>query len=167
VDVFAELARLGSLVRQLQGVLGSSPPPAARVYNSANISINASTFTALTFNSERYDNGSLHSTSANTGRLTAPITGLYLIGASVEWAGNTTGDRFASIQLNGATTIARVAQRANAGAGNTVTQEPGCPYQLTAGDYVEVVVIHDAGVALNVLASGNYSPEFWMVRLPS
>lgn len=137
----------------------------ARVYNNANLSISTGTFTALTFNSERYDNGDLHSTSSNTGRLTAPVTGLYLIGASVEWDGNTTGDRFATILLNGGTTIARVSQRANAGAGNTTGQEPVCPYYLVAGDYVEVVVIHDAGVSLNVLATASYSPEFWMARI--
>ena len=49
--------------------------PSCNVYNNANISIATGTNTALTFNSERYDNAAMHSTSSNTQRITAPTGG--------------------------------------------------------------------------------------------
>lgn len=140
------------------------PVPQARVFNSANISITTATVTALTFNSERYDNGGLHDTGSNTSRLTAPITGLYSIGASVRYAANVTGIRNTLIRLNGATFIATDTRTATAG-GNATDVTLGAQYQMVAGDYVELVVFQDSGGALNVTSAGNLSPEFWMHRV--
>jgi hypothetical protein len=149
---------LDSLSRRVNPVL-----PQARVYNDANLSINNTTFTALTFNSERFDNGSLHSTSANTGRLTAPITGLYMVGAHAVFASNATGFRVIQLRVNGTTVI----EYENKGAVNGDVTGVGARtlYQMAATDYVEVVVYQSSGGALNVSATANYSPEFWMVRL--
>ena len=62
------------------------PVPTFRcsAWNSATQSVPASTFTVLTFDSEDYDVGGLHSTVTNTSRLTVPSggDGLYLITAS-------------------------------------------------------------------------------------
>lgn len=138
------------------------PVPQARVYNNANISIATGTATALTFNSERYDDGSLHSTAANTGRLTAPVAGLYSIGASVEFAANAVGVRVVIVQLNGTTNLVRQDQAAS-GAGNFIGVST--EYRLSAGDYVEAVVFQNSGGNLNVNSSGNVSPEFWMHRV--
>jgi hypothetical protein len=166
MSVASDLQRAFTLIRQLQGTFGASPPPAARVYNSANISITNNTVTALTFDSERWDNGDLHSTSANTSRLTAPITGLYEIGGCVRIAANATGIRSAMIRLNGTTDIASITEPTPS-AGAASDFNPSTPYQLAAGDYVELTVYQNSGGALNVTAAGNFSPEFWMVRLPS
>lgn len=141
------------------------PVPQARVYNSAALSIvNGGAGTFLTFDSERYDNGALHSTTSDTGRLTAPVTGLYDIGASVDFAANSTGYRQIALRLNGATFIA--AQMGNAVASPQAHQvQVSTQYHLTAGDYVEVRATQGSGGALNITAVGNYSPEFWMTRL--
>lgn len=135
----------------------------ARVYNSANISIPDSSFTNLTFNSERFDTGSIHSTSSNTGRLTAPVTGKYLISASLAFVNNATGLRIAGILLNGTTNLA--AQSTAAFAGTSANFSLTTIYHLTAGDYVEVSVYQTSGGPLNVSASGNFSPEFSMILL--
>ena len=50
--------------------------PSARAYNDANISIANVTSTPLTFNSERWDTDTIHSTVTATGRLTAVKSGL-------------------------------------------------------------------------------------------
>lgn len=139
------------------------PVPQARVYNDANISVNNATATALTFNSERFDNGDLHSTSSNTGRLTAPITGLYLIVGHVAFAANATGRRRAQIRRNGTQLIASNDGFPTAGDNCFVTVS--ALYQLNATDYVELVVEQASGGALNVLVLANHSPEFEMVRL--
>lgn len=137
--------------------------PQARAYNSANISVTTATWTALTFDSERYDLGAAseqHSTSTNTGRLTCRRAGLYSIGATVIFDVNTTGTRLARLRLNGSTLIAEpsaVASTAGLGTGLVFSTD----YRLTVGDYVDVAVYQDSGGNLNVLASGNESPEFY------
>jgi hypothetical protein len=140
------------------------PVPQARVYNNANISAPTSgTFTLLAFNSERYDNGGLHSTSANTSRLTAPITGLYSGAVGVTFASNATGRREVVIQLNATTNIAYDSIPAVSGAQTRMTVP--FEYQLAAGDFLEVYVLQTSGGALNVEVQANYSPEFWMHRV--
>jgi hypothetical protein len=138
-------------------------PPKCRAYNSANISINNSTLTALTFNSERFDTDTMHSTSANTGRITFTTAGLYLVGFHNDWALSAGGTyRQHRIRLNGTTDIAIDTRRA--GEGNTgVECSMSTLYQFAAGDYVEAYVQQDSGGALNVVATGNFGPEFWAV----
>lgn len=140
------------------------PVPQAIVFNSAAISITTSGVRQfLTFDSETIDNGDLHSTAANTGRLTAPTAGLYLIGGSVEFAANATGQRELDIRLNGATFI--VADRENAAAAGTTIMSVSRFYRLNAGEYAELGVVQSSGAALNVTRQASWSPEFYMVRL--
>lgn len=157
----------GSLSDQNFQTLGrvvNPPVPQARAFNNANISAGASTVVALTFNSEHFNNGGVHSTSVNSGRLTAPITGFYLIGGHVSYAANATGFRVTTIRLNGTTDIA-ADERGNNGGSEPVNVSLSSAYQLTAGQYVELTVLQNSGGALNILASSAISPEFWMVRL--
>lgn len=145
------------------GVQDVGNRPSCRVYNNAAISINNTTLTALTFNSERYDDpiNAMHSVSSNTGRITVVVPGVYTIGASIAWDSNATGDRLIGIQLNGSTILD---QRRQA---TTTTSEQGVntQYRLVATDFLEVVVRQSSGGALNVSASANYSPEFYATWL--
>jgi hypothetical protein len=159
-------AGLNRVVDTLRNAV-NPPVPQARVFNSAAIATTTAVAKTLTFDSERWDNGSLHSTSANTSRLTAPITGLYAIGANVEFASNVTGFRALQFDVTfaagGTATIAFDTRNA---ANGVVTIIPlATQYQLAAGDYVEAVVTQTSGGALNVAATGNRSPEFWMHRV--
>lgn len=153
-------ASWGDAVRDGIVYLGTNKPR-CRVYNSANISLTTATTTALTFNSERYDVGGCHSTSSNTSRLTVPTgeAGVYTIGGAVEFASNTTGERILAIRLNGTTDLAR--QRVDS-AGGQVALTVFTDYALVAADYVELTAYQSSGGALNVLATGNFSPESWM-----
>lgn len=135
--------------------------PHCSVYNSANISISDSARTALTFNGERYDTGGCHSTVSNTGRLTVPSggDGVYLIWGSAEYAAAASGVRNLEIRLNGSTLIAI---QSVAGSGTTQQLTVAREYLLSAGDYVELTVFQNSGGSVNIVASGNYSPEFGM-----
>jgi hypothetical protein len=137
----------------------------ARVYNSGNIVVTSgAALAALTFDSERFDNGGLHSTASNTSRLTAPVAGLYLVGASVRWAANATGYRHINLVVNGAgASIAR--QLGPAASGIVTYQTVETIYELAANDYVEVQVQQNSGGNLNIEANASSSPEFWMRRL--
>lgn len=160
-----------NLVQKLRGPLGQyfvsldTTPVAigARVYNSAAISIPNSAFTALTFDSERYDTDGLHDTSTNTSRLTCTRGGIYLITAHVVFAANTAGVRYVNIRLNGTTDIA--SHGGSASNAFETAYSVSTIYQLAVGDYVEVRVFQSSGGALNVNSSGNTSPELAMHRL--
>lgn len=136
----------------------------ARVHNSGNLSINSSSATVLTFDTERFDTAAYHDTGSNTGRLTAPATAKYSIGATLEWAANSTGYRQVGLRVNGTTYIAFDGTLALASPQET-RQTISTVYALSSTDYVEVVVTQTSGGALNVVAGGNYSPEFWIVSL--
>lgn len=138
----------------------------ARVYNSGNISIPDNTGTFLTFDSERRDDGGVHSTSSNTDRLTAPVSGWYVITGHVNYAANATGVRVANIAMNaGNTVIAAMNIPGNAGGIDTQVSITSI-YYLTAGDYVRLMAYQNSGGALNVTAVAQYSPEFAMKLLP-
>lgn len=145
----------------------------ARVYNSGAISTTTGTVTLLTFDSEHYDTDTYHSTSSNTGRLTAPTTGYYLISALAQFAA----------ESSAAVHVKRLIIRLNAagsGAGGTKIAESSIDvgayasamdlnvttvYALTAADYVECFAQQDSGETLDVQVTGNHTPEFAIVRL--
>lgn len=133
--------------------------PACRVYNNANISV-GSGFTALTFNTERFDTDTMHSTSVNTGRITFTTAGVYQVTGHVEFAASAGGTvRAVEIRVDGSTVIAQV-NGPGLGASATVNLTVTAMYAFTAAQYVELLAYQDTGGSLNVLASGNYSPEF-------
>ncbi len=134
----------------------------ARVYNNANISVPDNTLTLLTYNSERWDTDTIHDNSTNPGRLTCKTAGVYLINVSVEFASNSAGVRLLRLRVNGSTTIGEIYLPATAGA---VRFFVSTIYSLAVDDYVESLVYQDSTVSLNVLVSGNRSPEFMMQRI--
>ena len=138
----------------------------ARVHNSTTQAIPTSTWTSVTFDSERFDVGGLHSTASNTSRFTIVTTGHYLIGAHVEFAASSSGTgRFARILLNGTTRIADTGTGYTPVAGNVVRLHLSTIYALTATDYVEVQMFQDTGGNLNSAVTANSTPEFWIVRV--
>jgi hypothetical protein len=137
-------------------------PPQAHVYNNANISVNDNTLTALTYNTERYDTDFIHSTAANTGRLTCQTPGRYHIWAHHLFAPDADGYRLSGIRLNGATFIVEDMRMAVTTALISTGIHIATEYELVKGDYVEALVQHTAGAALNILSIGNYTPEFGM-----
>lgn len=133
--------------------------PAARVFNTANESFNSGLEDFVTFNSERFDTAGLHSTTANTQRLTAPIAGVYLVSGSAVWFGNDTGMRRLGIRLNGALPIAADA-KGTPGGGFATEHAVSTTYALAAGDWVELRAVQTSGAPLSLAASQPQSPEF-------
>lgn len=160
----ARLAK-GTAYQALRMNLGVTAPewgsaPAVRAYNNANLAINSATDTRLTFNSERYDIGTCHDTGSNTGRLTAPIAGIYHIFGNVDWGANVATFEL-WVLLNNTTIIGKHAYKSTTIASKNI-QQVSTSYQLAATDYVELWVRHDEGSGLNVVVSANFSPEFGM-----
>jgi len=132
--------------------VGGTGDIGAHVYNSGAQSVTTATWTALTADSELYDTDTIHSTVANTSRLTATTAGKYWIWASVQFAANATGDRAASFDLNGGGTY-HGQQRVGAFASSNCEVTPGVELDLAANDYVECRCRHSRGVNLNVTLS--------------
>jgi hypothetical protein len=150
---------------RVKGSINESTELGAVVYNNAAIVTANNTWTVLTFNSERSDTDGIHSTASNTDRLTCVHAGMYYIYAIVEFDSNATGNRGVQVLLNGATSIAAMNIAAIAGGWTTVVALSRV-YPLSAGNYVTVRAIQSSGGNLNVLCTGNQSPEFGMVRVP-
>jgi len=140
---------------------------AARVTDANNQAIVTATWTTVTFDSEVRDDATFHSTSSNTGRLTMPASGWFLIGYHINFAndGNTpTGDRQCRIILNGGTDpIQQFGQPAVAVSSNT--QLTGTVLaNLNNNDYVEVQAFQDRGTNLNIITA-NTELIFWVLRI--
>lgn len=138
-----------------------SGTPRVRVYNTAAIATSTGVIKTLTFDSERWDTDTMHSTVSNTSRLTATTAGIYIISGHVSWQNDTSGTRQLQIQLNGTTLIAT--DKKNPKDANSLQHSINTQYYLNAADYVEFLVLQDCGSPLNILQSGNYTPEFAMV----
>lgn len=134
------------------------------VFNNANISIADATLTALTFNSESYDVGGMHSTAVDTARITFPAAGTYTIIANIIFASNATGIRQIRFRINGATFI--LMHNFGAVTGNETTTGAVVDYLAAAGDYVECMVYQDSGGPLDVSFIDSRSPRFMAHKLP-
>lgn len=136
-------------------------PPCCRVFNSANISVSNGAYNALTFNSERYNTDSMHSTAVNTSRITATTAGKYNAGGCIQYAAAAGGSiRAAAVRLNGLTIVGHMTTP-SLGASASPQVNVSCDYALAAADYLELLAFQDSGAALNATVNGNYSPEFW------
>jgi hypothetical protein len=158
-------------VRQHAVLSGSTMKvPSARVYHNAVQSAGNGVWTALAFNSERFDNDSMHDPTTNNSRLTCRTPGIYLLNAHCQFDSTAGGvQRFFHLMLNGATDIAGSGPAASAYANSIGLDDVHFNittlYELVAGDYVEARIFHDAGAGRNVDSLGNWSPEFSALRI--
>ncbi len=162
---------VGTGVSPVLGVSGGIPAwvqldtlvlPCCRVYKSAAQSINSGAATAITFDTERYDTDTMHSTVSNTTRITFTTAGVYSVGASIEFAASAVGNtRVLAIKLNGTTFIAFEQEAPVPGGLGSTNMTTETEYKFAAADYVEFIVQQDSGGPLNIDSAGNYTPEAW------
>lgn len=160
-DGYGKIAQLFDDVATLKArecQLYLSQFPRARVYNDANINLPDSAITPLTFNKERWDTDNIHSTVLNTGRLTAPIDGLYLISAHAVIEASGVGERVFYIRLDGALYIAE--HVIDGTAAFTTKGSISTQYYMTAGQYAEFLIYQNSGGPLITTTNSAYSPEF-------
>lgn len=126
----------------------------------------------VTFNTNISDTYGLHSTSVNTGRLTASVSGWYLISGSISIGASATGSRFAKVYKNGGgscssgTFIAATNIAPSPSATNNTAMQVSAIYYLGAGDYVELCAGQVSGGTLSIASIANSSPIFSMVKIP-
>lgn len=124
------------------------PMPNARVYSTAahGAIANGATGTVL-FDTEEWDVGAMHSTTANTGRLTAPITGVYLVTATAAMNAAVGGRVIPFITKNGV-----LAGRGTSMTNGAAEGEATTIVRLVRGDYVEFQLQNLSGAAITPFA---------------
>lgn len=144
--------------------------PTCRVFNSADISIPDNTFTALTFNSERFDNDTMHSTSTNTGRITFNTAGVYVVSfTGLFQNANDYDEVFANIRLNGGSSIVTSTASNDTDTTSNPRLNATTIYKFAVNDYIEACVFQNnaANVSRNLSFENDDSPHFmaaWVSR---
>ncbi len=133
----------------------------ARVTHSVDQALAADTDTILAFDTELEDVGGLHVAAPNS-RLTAPVDGTYMVGASVRWEGEDNVDTNIRLILNGTTVIAESGSGSREEKKGELGDSVSIGIELSATDYIEVEGY--SSEALDVLSIEDL-PVFWMVRV--
>jgi len=135
-----------------------------RVFNSASLSTSSGVTLVLTFDSERYDTDSMHSTTTNTDRITFTTGGTYVFGCSIQMSDvNTTGARIVRIRLNAAATP--LAELRVAGISYLRTLHCHGAYNFAANDWIDCVVHQDSGADIGLPRRDADGPEFWAQKI--
>jgi hypothetical protein len=118
-------------------------------------SIPDSIWTSVTFDSNSFDFGDIHSTDSDTSRFTVPAggDGLYNVTCSESFEDNPTGLRYVRILKNASTVIG--GSNANAVAGDVTLLQATADSQLTAGDFVECQVFQSSGGTLSMAGTAS------------
>lgn len=138
------------------------PLIAARVYNSAAQTTQDGAPLTLSFDTVDRDDGGLYAGGSPT-RLTAPVSGWYILTFNGSWASNGTGRRLFDFIINGTTHV---------GANEFHSNTTGSPFStvtatkyLTAGQYAEVVAYQTSGGPLDVVRDADRSADFSMALI--
>jgi hypothetical protein len=128
-------------------------------------SVSDATDEALLFAVEEFDQDATHVADStcvnpNRSRLTAPLSGVYEIGAAVEWPANNLGTRTLSVRRDGLVVLA--ADRVDAVSGTETLQSVQTLARLEAGDFVEAVVRKTGGGSLVISGPENYLSIAWL-----
>jgi hypothetical protein len=136
---------------------------ATRVIRTTNQSINNNSVTAISFDTETYDEGRGLWVIGSPTRITAVIAGIYAFSGVLRYDANSTGERAILVRVNGATLVA------SGGEGNpSATNDSRCDVagaiNLAASDYLELCAYQNSGGALNAQAQASYA-NWFEVRL--
>ena len=140
-------------------------PPSARVSQSATVQFANNTETCLNFNTQTsvYPT-SMHSTTTNSSRLTAPSSGMYLVSGHVLWnTFSSAGMRQVVIYKNDATIIA--ADTRPAGVANALWHSIATVYPLNSGDWVTLRVVQDSGSTGSIIATSEGGQQFTLTKV--
>jgi hypothetical protein len=144
--------------------------PRVKVTHSANQEVANGAFAGLSWDTELYDSTGMHSTAANSSRITFASTGVYHVGVAIVW--NTvaaTGARTVGLRLNDATGIA--AQRVTGISGFPTPLMVSADVRIAStADYVTAIAHQNSGSTLSVMADGGSTlgaTVFWARKVSS
>ncbi|UUJ74531.1 hypothetical protein [Microcystis phage Mae-Yong1326-1] len=137
-------------------VLDRRRPRGVRLRRSGNISIANNTATMLPFDIEDFDDYGSFNSGVSTTRINAPSWATWCrVTGRIEFATGTTGNRIVRVEKNSAgvptpaNIVAQDGLPASIGAGAVLHEV--FAINGAGGDYIEIVVFHSQGSALNVI----------------
>ena len=121
----------------------------AKVHHDVVQTIGTGVYTTLSFHADEVNTDGTHSTAVNNSRLTAQLSGKYLVGYSVQYVVNNVGHRSGRLLKNGASIVTNLMSvRAISGDDTIVSGQ--VILALAARDYVELQAYQTSGGDLNV-----------------
>ena len=142
--------------------------PSCRLTRSSDQAILTATVTFFPFNSELWDNDSMHDNSTNPERATAKTPGVYHVSAGIHWPDNTAGVRFLYLyrtRSGGAATIMKLKSYDPDGSDTNPYMTIECLMDLDLNDYARLAVYQDTGVTLTLVAAAEYTPILEVIRV--
>ena len=122
---------------------------ACRVYFDTDTAITTATTTALSWTHTSYNTGTMWVVGTPT-RITVAVTGYYAVSATAAWHNDSTGKRQVGYRINGNAATLRW-MRVRDPADDGMSYNGGYDeVSLTAGDYLEIVVLHTRGSDLTI-----------------
>ena len=134
---------------------------------SASQSIANDTQTKIAYNAEVYDPDSVYDHSTNY-RFTVPSgkAGKYFVGASIRSGAITDGKKITmNLFVNGSEVQEHYAQVASSSSGEQYTIGVFKTFDLSAGDYIEVFVLHQSGGAVTFSSASSLGAYFYGYRI--
>lgn len=135
-------------------------PPAVHVYGTQPQPMGSDTAQNIVFNETRYDTDNMHDDEdvGNSDRFTINTPGVYFVTLNCTWQKNSSGDRAAFIQKNGAEFLALESKHAG-DADLYVGHSLSIQHEFEVGDWVTAIVKQDSGADL-LIEVERYSPIF-------
>ena len=134
-----------------------------RVTKSGAQTITNNTATVVTWDVETFDVDGMHDNVTNNSRFTAPVSGKYLVGASIVFTENSTAGRGVYVRKNG-TTYYGGQENQTPSVGSTF--HDGTAYStlvdLLATEYVEIICTQNSSASLTIRHSSNPATGAWM-----
>ena len=147
-------------------IVASTSAIACRLTSTVSVNVPDQTWVALNWETERFDQDGMHSTAANSSRVTFVTAGVYLIGANIAWSdGSTAGVRQMEVLVNDVTEIALIRDDAGEVGGRSPIQVLNTVYQMAANDYATLRIWQDSGSTASNAVTSAYTPELWAARV--
>lgn len=164
-STFVGQVTFGSTFTFSTAVTADAQPRCRVFYSSTQVLANNSE-AALTFDSEDFDIGGLHSTASNPTRITIQSTGVWMFGATCHFASAVANMRL-RFRKNGATVVGSAGGIFPGGGAEVYAERTVIDQMTSTGDYMEVLAFQNGG---STLQTGNASSrvdqnEFWAVKL--
>ncbi|MGE0512883.1 MAG: tail fiber domain-containing protein [Hyphomicrobiaceae bacterium] len=153
---------VSSTVEYCQGTAWVSMGPSdtlvtsAKVRRSSSLSLTSGSWTTVSWNTTDWDNGGMWSAGSPT-RLTAPVSGIYLIDGTAAFDSLTSNSRWVRFSVNGNPTAEYCNRTVDAVQGGYHFVNCDVVVKLDANDYVEMLVLQTQGSALNMLSNTRFS----------
>jgi len=149
------------------GTATANAQPRCRVFHGSTQTLSSAGETTLTFDSEDFDVGGLHSTATNPTRITPGSTGIWMFGATVASRAISLGNTLQVRFIKNSTTAMGSYGGGNWGGVNSYPTQIVIDQISATTDWVEVRAIQNT---LTALESGNASSrvdqnQFWAVKL--